>query len=49
MGNPIHHELEEIRGELEKENIKVSNKGLKTIYIIIVVILLFLFFSRIFK
>jgi len=49
MGNPIHKELQEIKKELEKENIKVSDKNLKMIYIIIVIILLFLLFSGIFK
>lgn len=49
MGDPIQKELEEIKEELDKENIKVSNKGLKIIYIIIIIILLFLFFSGIFK
>ncbi len=41
MGNPIHHELEEIREELKKESIKVSNRNLKIIYILIIVAILF--------
>ena len=48
MGNPIRKELQEIKEELEKENIKVSSRGLKIIYIIIVVILFSLFFLGIF-
>jgi len=41
MGNPIHHELEEIRGELKKENIKVSDRNLKIIYVLMIVAILF--------
>jgi len=41
MGNPIQHELKEIREELEKGNIKVSNRNLKIIYILIIVAILF--------
>jgi hypothetical protein len=49
MGNPIHKELQEMKEEFKKENIKVSNKDLKIIYIIIIVILSFLLFSGIFN
>lgn len=41
MGNLIHHELEEIREELEEESIKVSNRNLKIIYILTIVAILF--------
>jgi len=41
MGDPIQKELEEIREESQKENIKVSNKDLKIIYILIIIAILF--------